>query len=715
MATVMFSTLGRAVGGPFGAAVGAVAGGTVDSTISQRAGGNTASLVQRSAYGQPIPRLYGRVRTAGLMIWALPMQQGGQKGSGRKAYATSFAVALSSRTIIDVGRIWADGREFRNTAGDFQIDTRMRLYRGDRAQPVDPAIAGAEGATGAPAYQGLSYVVFEDFSLAPFGNRIPNLNFEVIADDGDDLAGWMRDLAAETGMPVSETMGEPRFNGFIASGGRWIDDIATFSELAGLSLVFTSGSAHLSHSPRTVVIPKADILGADGNSADGSSRRLATGERLRSLSVGYQDPDRDYQQGRQQVTRRREGGAADIQEALVASASSARKIAETLLAARDAAVSRCEILLPWRWLDLNVGDWLAVEELPARWRITDVAIENALVRIGAEALPVTSSAVPESDGGRGLPAPVVPVPPTLLSVFEAPLPLKPGSDGPGIWVAPTGGDGWKGAEIRWETAGEEAVLGQVGEPSPAGTLLADCKAGPVTCWDETASLLIDTTGMQSGFESRPALDVLGGANLLLVGDEFMQYRSSVPIDTTKFRLSGLLRGRMGTEYAVREHAAGTHVQQILATNLLFIPVSADAIGAEKIISAYRLIDGFPDAERAWTVRGSGISGLGPVHLSAEKRVNGDILFSWISRSRANFDWSSPPDPAEQNFVVNVASVVGGEMVNAQFSATGRNFLLTANDQIVKFGQQISDIDFHVVCVGDGPFELRSSFPVTMNF
>ncbi len=36
-----------------------------------------------------------------------------------------------------------------------------------------------EGADNAPAYRGLAYVVFERLPLADFGNRMPQLSFEV--------------------------------------------------------------------------------------------------------------------------------------------------------------------------------------------------------------------------------------------------------------------------------------------------------------------------------------------------------------------------------------------------------------------------------------------------------------------------------------------------------------------------------------------------------
>src|SRR5690606_29166414 len=98
------------------------------------------------------------------------------------SYTASFAVALSARPIIRVGRIWADGVVLRGAAGDWKVATGFRLHRGDEAQAPDPLIASAEGAALAPAHRGIAYAVFEDMDLADFGNRIPSLTFEVIAD-----------------------------------------------------------------------------------------------------------------------------------------------------------------------------------------------------------------------------------------------------------------------------------------------------------------------------------------------------------------------------------------------------------------------------------------------------------------------------------------------------------------------------------------------------
>ncbi|MBA5776373.1 glycoside hydrolase/phage tail family protein [Stappia sp. F7233] len=205
MATLVLTAagqaIGAAIGGPIGAAigqtVGAIAGSYVDQALfgggSGRTveGGRLADLnVQSSTEGTAIPLAYGRVRLSGQVIWATRFEeevteerQGG-KGGGRKSatvrtyrYFANFAVALCQGPIHHVGRVWADGKPL-----DLATVT-MRVHRGEADQLPDPLIAARQGET--PAYRGIAYVVFERLPLEDFGNRLPQLAFEVIRAVGD--------------------------------------------------------------------------------------------------------------------------------------------------------------------------------------------------------------------------------------------------------------------------------------------------------------------------------------------------------------------------------------------------------------------------------------------------------------------------------------------------------------------------------------------------
>src|SRR5689334_1371054 len=149
MATLVFSTIGTALGGPIGSAIGALVGQSIDQQLlaPARRGPRVGDLgVQTSSYGTQVPRIYGAMRVAGSVIWSTDLIEqsdtAGAKGQPdvTYSYTVSMAVAVSSRPIRSIGRIWADGKLIRGAAGDFKVGTKFRFASGDEDQEVDPSI-----------------------------------------------------------------------------------------------------------------------------------------------------------------------------------------------------------------------------------------------------------------------------------------------------------------------------------------------------------------------------------------------------------------------------------------------------------------------------------------------------------------------------------------------------------------------------------------------
>ncbi|WP_374597618.1 glycoside hydrolase/phage tail family protein [Brevundimonas sp.] len=186
MAQVILTSVGQSVGGPIGAFIGSTLGRAIDQRAiaslepARQKGPRLETLrVQGTAEGAPMACVFGRARVTGQVIWAARFQEGRTTRSAGKGgprtveydYALSFAVALCEGEIDGVGRVWADGQPM-DMSG-----VTMRVHRGEAEQMPDPLIEAVEG--DAPAYRGCAYVVFEDLALGPFGNRVPQLSFEV--------------------------------------------------------------------------------------------------------------------------------------------------------------------------------------------------------------------------------------------------------------------------------------------------------------------------------------------------------------------------------------------------------------------------------------------------------------------------------------------------------------------------------------------------------
>lgn len=201
MASIVLSSLGQAAGAatglPLGGAFGRLLGGVLGARVAGSArshfeGARLEDLaVQTSTYGRMIAQVYGTVRISGNLIWARPIREtatttttsasGSGKGGSRSvssssttySYDASMAIAICEGEITRVERIYADSKLL-----DLSQYT-LRIYRGGESQLPDPLIEGFEGVGNTPAYRGLAYVVFENFPLADYGNRLPNFTFEV--------------------------------------------------------------------------------------------------------------------------------------------------------------------------------------------------------------------------------------------------------------------------------------------------------------------------------------------------------------------------------------------------------------------------------------------------------------------------------------------------------------------------------------------------------
>lgn len=184
----LFGMTAAAIGGSIGSFIGSVVDSYLFAQNQSVEGARLDSVkVMSSTEGTVLPQVFGRRKVPGQLIFATDFSetvstttQGG-KGGGPTVttteylYSASFAVALCEGEIGGIGRIWADGKPMDLTS------VTWRTYTGSETQDQDPLLVSLLGADRTPAYRGTAYVVFEDLALADYGNRLPQLTFEVFA------------------------------------------------------------------------------------------------------------------------------------------------------------------------------------------------------------------------------------------------------------------------------------------------------------------------------------------------------------------------------------------------------------------------------------------------------------------------------------------------------------------------------------------------------
>ena len=658
MATLVFSSIGTALGGPLGGAIGALAGRQLDGTLFGSGARNGSRLreldVSLSSYGVALPRIHGRMRVAGAIIWATELQehsqlQGGAKGQAAVnafSYTANLAVAVSSRPVTGIGRIWADGKLLRGSAGDLKVGGIVRVHTGSEEQAVDPLIAASEGEARCPAFRGIAYVVFEALDLADFGNRIPALTFEVMADDAvrlrDILGESMpdvrvpHDLASIVGFAVEDSVG---------ASIALLDGVVPIRlDATGDTIVARAGSGS---SPPVMLDAAAMSVEDDAfGVSTGYTQRRASAERSPPAVLRYFDVERDFQPGLQHAPGRAGSGQPRTIELPAAlDAGTARDLIDAVTRRRDSTREQ----VAWRTatLDAAAGPGSLVR-LPGRdgtwcvesWEWREAGIELELTRAPASLRPPTASLPPAP-----FPAPLDAVAAaTRLVAFELPFDGPAGfADHPRVYAA-AGADGpnWSGTSLYADRGdGQLWPLGVAKrDRAIVGTTLDALGPASPLLFDRASAL---TVALATDQALHPAglTDLAGGANLALVGDELIQFAHAEPLGEGRWHLRGLLRGNGGTEAAVAGHVPGEPFA-IVDARITALDRAVDGLNAAAAIVATGRADSEPVASLVH-LAGIGLRPLAPVHARAHRDVATGLHLAWTRRTRGGWAWRDGVD------------------------------------------------------------------------
>lgn len=705
MATLVLSTVGTILGGPVGGAIGSLLGQSIDQQLfgpGPRHGPRLGDLaVQTSSYGTPIPRLFGTMRVAGSIVWSTDLQESsqtqgakGQPDTVTYSYSVSFAVALSSRPILGVKRIWADGKLIRTAEGVFTVSTTFRFYDGSQDQPVDPLIATIEGTDSTPAYRGSALAVFEHLDLAEFGNRIPFLTFEVVADEGPVPAA---DILSDSSGGAIDCSAPHVLNGYAAYGSTIGSAIEPLLDILGIPL-FDSGRQLISPSAITLE-PGSDELGCGVGEEHRARTERSHAPALTlpaSLSLNYYDPDREYQAGLARASvDSLASTAANIELPAVLESGHAKGLAETCLARRWAERDRLTLRLPQAYLDLRPGTLIRAAALADGWKAERVSIEGFSVAI--ELRPVHAMIGELSaDPGRVLPSEGVVPTPTTTSVVELPDDGSGTADSPVVVVAASnGGSGSRSVPLTVEVGGSEPMSISSSTAAVQGVALNALGDGQSALIDGIGSVVVELAS-DAWLESRDLGALVEGANLALLGNELIQFSSALALGSRQFRLSGLLRGRRGTEWAMGLHQSGERFLLIERAALHRLAITSAQTGARLKVTPRGLSDGQAEATEL-VVTGEAMRPLSPVRLRAAFLPDGSLECSWTRRSRHGWAWldsvDAPLDVSVELYRVTVKGAAGALAVE-----TAINDATFAPGEVAALGP--GNLEIGVVQVGD---------------
>ncbi|PCI43352.1 MAG: hypothetical protein COB49_12385 [Alphaproteobacteria bacterium] len=740
MASVVLTVVGTAVGGPIGGLIGGLVGRRVDQAIfggvASRIieGGRLKDLtVQTSAYGESVSRVYGTMRLPGNVVWSSGLKEtrsekaegGGGKGGGQKVttvtftYSASFAVALSGREISDVGRIWADGKLLRDSAGTLAVGGALRIYNGTDFQNPDPLIEALEGANNVNAFRSLAYVVFDDLELGEYANRIPNLTFEVIADPGGKilLSAIISDICALSRVPFYDADDlDQLVSGYIISGPvKSRSAIEELAQIYNFDVVEQENGLLFRTLDRVsdVVIAPDDLAMPSGRSGTGDKITLTRTQDLdlpREIGLSFIDPDRNYQTGHQRA--RRLNVASDIVRhnavPLVMSSDQAKSFSEIQLDLAWAGREVVSFNLPHKYADLLPGDiiTLTIDDEPQDFLLQET--ETGLQGLSCLAVKFSRSLLNRNSFADSGPVPLQQVEPLAASqLFVLDMPTITGENvtSPALFWAVAAGPGkWNGAGLYISRDNDQTYtqIDFSAVEGVSGVVENILTEGPTAYWDDVNDLLVRLDNPDHSLFGETADAVLDGANIAWVGGEIIQFRQAVLEMDGRFRLSGFLRGRRGTERRVSGH--GTSEVFVLLT-----PATVNAAGMNfsdigqtrhfKAVTAGGNVEDVSPANHDFSAEI--LKPFSPVHVYASRDSGGTLTLKWIRRSRVGGDWLDNADvPLGELFEKYDIEILDGSTVVRTLTSDMPEITYPANLQVNDFGAIQASLDLRIMQISD---------------
>lgn len=288
--------------------------------------------------------------------------------------------------------------------------------------------------------------------------------------------------------------------------------------------------------------------------------------------------------------------------------------------------------------------------------------------------------------------------PTEFFILDIPL-LRDVDDGTGIYVAAgtSGNLNWPGASIhRGLTTSSLFAFTALSSSRNmdfgfANGVLAN---GDPDIWDRTNTLSIRLSS--GALSSDTEINVLNGANTLLIGDELLQFATAVLEADGTYTISTLLRGRRGTEGFTGMHVVGDKVIVLSTSTVLRVGVD---LSDHLVTFLYKAITlgnsqfSSKIVQQILNLRSQ--MPYAPSHAAGTRPAN-DWTFTHLRRTRIGGEWKDLTDvPLGEASESYEWDVMDGATVARTLTSATESVTYTEADQITDFGSVQDSVEFNV--------------------
>ena len=422
------------------------------------------------------------------------------------------------------------------------------------------------------------------------------------------------------------------------------------------------------------------------------------------IDLTYYDPALYYEANTQHATRiARAVGTQDLQSiqlSIVLTAAEAAQVVERTL--KNAWIERnsYSFNLPPSHLRLDPTDVITIDtpdiNFVVRLNQVDFGANNI---VACQAVADDSYAYTSSATGTAVTLPPIPITlsgPLSLFLLDVPM-LTLGDDSVGLYYAfglrnnATSATLYKSPdEIAWTVAG-------TGTEGPAfgwaASILANCPRP--TVWDNTNTVQIALG--QGSLSSAAMLDVLNWNNVAALGNEIIQWQTATLLSSNLYQLSGLLRGRRGTEDQMASHQLGEQFVLLSASGLYRVPLANTDVGNTSYYKGVPAGGTFDDAPSLPELfQGRSLRCLSPVQITSSRDGSLNLTIDWFRRTRWYGEWVDFVDvPLFETSESYSIDILNGTAVVRTLTASTGTVVYSAAQQTTDFGATQSSVSIAI--------------------
>ena len=257
---------------------------------------------------------------------------------------------------------------------------------------------------------------------------------------------------------------------------------------------------------------------------------------------------------------------------------------------------------------------------------------------------------------------------------------------------------WSGSALyRSDDGGANySLITNMPTSATIGTVVTALPTGSTAVFDDANSVTVSLIG-SSTLQNVTQLAVLNGANAALIGNEIIQFTTATMVTPGQYTLSELLRGRLGTEWAMASHTTGEAfilldgalTEQPVANNLIGLTRAYKAVTFGSTLAA--------TTEQDFLYTGVALKPYSPVQITGVRDGSGNLTLNWIRRTRLGGAWQGgidvPLNETSEAYSVDILN--GTNVVRTISGLTTPTANYTAAQQVTDFGSAQSSISVNV--------------------